>query len=170
VALSPAGQPLASFGDRFLAYLIDALIMTGVGMVVACPIMLLGFYLPFVMIETDGSGTITGGGWSFGLFFLAYAVMFVLLMAVYYVYFVEYQLRKGQTVGKRSMNLKVVPVDPRAAMTRGVLGRRYLVQFVVGIFVPFFSWVDGLWQLGDKPYQQTLHDKAARTVVVKVVP
>ena len=28
--------------------------------------------------------------------------------------------------------------------------------------------VDGLWQLWDKPYLQTLHDKAAQTVVVKV--
>ena len=34
--------------------------------------------------------------------------------------------------------------------------------------MPFLSYVDGLWQLWDKPYQQTLHDKAAKTVVIKV--
>jgi hypothetical protein len=28
--------------------------------------------------------------------------------------------------------------------------------------------IDGFWQLWDKPFQQTLHDKAAQTVVVKV--
>ena len=28
-------------------------------------------------------------------------------------------------------------------------------------------WLDGLWQLWDKPLRQCLHDKAADTVVVK---
>ena len=36
--------------------------------------------------------------------------------------------------------------------------------------MPFFSYLDGLWQLWDKPFLQTLHDKAAQTVVVKVWP
>jgi hypothetical protein len=48
--------------------------------------------------------------------------------------------------------------------------KRYLVQHVAGTFVPFFSYIDGFWQLWDKPYLQTLHDKAAQTVVVKVLP
>ena len=42
-----------------------------------------------------------------------------------------------------------------------MLAKRFLVQDVAGSFVPFFSWLDGLWQLWDKPYQQCLHDKFA---------
>ena len=76
--------------------------------------------------------------------------------------------RTGQTVGKKVMKLRVVPIDPSATLTRGMAGRRYLVQFVAGSFVPFLSYLDGLWQLWDKPYQQCLHDKVAETVVVKV--
>jgi hypothetical protein len=34
--------------------------------------------------------------------------------------------------------------------------------------VPFLSYLDGLWQLWDKPYLQCLHYKFAQTVVVKV--
>jgi hypothetical protein len=45
---------------------------------------------------------------------------------------------------------------------------RYLIEFVAATFVPFLPYLDGLWQLWDKPYQQTLHDKAAKTVVIKV--
>ena len=68
------------------------------------------------------------------------------------------------------MKIKVVPLAPGATLTRGMAAKRYLVEFPGGIFVPFFSYVDGLWQLWDKPYQQTLHDKFAQTVVVKVAP
>jgi hypothetical protein len=53
-------------------------------------------------------------------------------------------------------------------MTRGVAARRWLANVVAGAIIPFWRWIDGLWQLWDKPYQQCLHDKFARTVVVKV--
>ncbi len=53
-------------------------------------------------------------------------------------------------------------------LTRGMAAKRYLVENVAGMLVPFLVYLDGLWQLWDKPYQQTLHDKFARTVVVKV--
>ena len=71
----------------------------------------------------------------------------------------------------------------RSASTAGVSGKvRLLGEFVVAgiaswviigqtgtqLYVPFFSWIDGLWQLWDQPYRQCLHDKWAGTVVVKV--
>ena len=37
--LSPGGQPLADFGTRLLAYLIDAAIITAVAMVVFVPVL-----------------------------------------------------------------------------------------------------------------------------------
>ena len=42
-----------------------------------------------------------------------------------------------------------------------------MVQYIVGVVVPFFNWIDGLWQLWDKPFQQCLHDKAVTSVVVR---
>ena len=95
-------------------------------------------------------------------------VLFVLV--VYYFYAVEYMHRTGQTLGKKLMKIRVVPIDPAKRLTRGMAARRYLVFCVVGTIVPFFGLLDSLWQLWDKPYLQTLHDKAAETVVVKVSP
>ena len=77
-------------------------------------------------------------------------------------------LRSGQTIGKKALKIRVVPLDPAATLTRGMLAKRYLIEFVVGVVVPFFQYLDGLWQLWDKPYLQTLHDKVAETVVIKV--
>jgi uncharacterized RDD family membrane protein YckC len=96
------------------------------------------------------------------------AGVFLLMLVLYYVYDVEMMFRSGQTFGKKLMKIKVVPLDPAATLTRAAAAKRYGVEFVAGMFVPFFSYVDGFWQLWDKPYQQTLHDKAAGTIVIKV--
>jgi len=120
--------------------------------------------------ETQPDGTPVEPG--FATFFLplllAELVFVLLMLGVYYLYSVEYQGRSGQTVGKRVMKIRVVPLDPAARLDRGMLAKRFLVQYVGG-FVPLFSYLDGFWQLWDKPYQQCLHDKFAKTAVVKVV-
>jgi uncharacterized RDD family membrane protein YckC len=90
------------------------------------------------------------------------------MLVGYYVYYVEMMYRSGQTVGKKVMKVRVVPIDPHGTLTRTMAAKRYVVEFIGGIVIPFFSYLDGLWQLWDKPYQQTLHDKYAQTVVVKV--
>jgi len=164
VPIGPTGHPLAGFGDRFLAYLIDSLIMSLIGSVVACPIVIV--MLAAVVNNEGENNELTPGG--ILALVAGYGAFFVLSFVITYLYFVEYQLRSGQTVGKRVMSLRVLPVSARP-LDRGTLARRYLVQFVAGGFVPFFSFVDGLWQLWDQPLQQTLHDKAAQTVVAKVV-
>jgi uncharacterized RDD family membrane protein YckC len=169
--VSPAGQPLAGFVDRLLAYLIDALILTAAALVVALPavaILLLAF-LPELSDETRADGT---APWSFILALIAVEIGILLLVLVaQYLYWVEYQLRQGgQTIGKRVAKVRVAPLDPAGTLTRAVLAKRYLVQSVAGAFVPFFFYLDGLWQLWDRPFQQCLHDKFAQTVVVKVNP
>jgi uncharacterized RDD family membrane protein YckC len=170
VPLAPDGRPLADFGSRLLAHLIDGAILTGVAMVIFVPIMVLAV---FVLLPRM-SGPATGPDPVFAELFLPFLLielgLLLLLLAGYYIYFVEMMHRGGQTVGKKAMKLRVVPLEPGAVLTRGMAAKRYLVEFPAGIFVPFFSYVDGLWQLWDKPYQQTLHDKFAKTVVIKVAP
>jgi uncharacterized RDD family membrane protein YckC len=172
--VSPGGQPLADFGTRLLAYLIDVAILTGVIMIVALPAFLI-FFLTVVqpaVDETAPDGTLPDadiGAIVLGGLALE-AGLIVLVMAVTYLYTVELMYKSGQTVGKRVMKLRVIPIDPALRLTRGMAVKRWLVQFGAGSLVPFFSYLDGLWQLWDKPFLQTLHDKAAQTVVVKVWP
>jgi len=66
------------------------------------------------------------------------------------------------------VEIRAIPLPPGAPLTRGAAAKRWGVYQIVGAIVPVFSWVDGLWQLWDKPFQQCLHDKAAGTVVVKL--
>jgi uncharacterized RDD family membrane protein YckC len=176
IPLAPNGQPLASFGDRFLAYLLDALIMGAVALIWTVP-MLVWFFSVFWTWMSDAQRLhdadpsarpeLPGMGPILVAYLVFIAVTIVLSMAVSYLYLVEYQLRKGQTIGKRAMKLRVIPVDPAATLTRMDLLKRWAVERVAANFVPGLSLIDGLWQLWDKPLQQCLHDKAAGTVVVK---
>ncbi|MCA2213599.1 RDD family protein [Jidongwangia harbinensis] len=166
-ALSPGGQPLADFGTRLLAYLIDSAILFAVATLFATPVM---FY--FLLRWVDFSGGPADPGAFFGeivgpLLLVELGLIAVLLIA-YYVYYVEMMHRSGQTVGKKLLGIRVVAADPARRLTRTMAAKRYLVEFVAGTFVPLFVYLDGLWQLWDSPLQQTLHDKAAQTVVIKV--
>ena len=173
VPLSPGGAPLADFGTRLLAYLIDTAVMTGVLMVFAVP----AFIVVFVSMSDnitsiDPYGAQPDPADVFGGFFLPFLLvelgLFVVMLVLYYIYYVEIIRRTGQSIGKKAMKIRIVPLDPAETLTRGHLVKRYLIEFIGGVLIPLFSYLDGLWQLWDKPYQQALHDKVAKTVVVRV--
>jgi uncharacterized RDD family membrane protein YckC len=166
-AVAPNGAPLPDFGTRFVARLIDSAILGAVGAVFMV-ILFIGFF--FVMsraITVNDDGTSDFSPSAIVMFVLLVGAFVVALFVVQYVYEVEYSLRTGQTVGKRVMKLKIVPLDPTRQLTRGALVKRWLVQ-VGASFVPGLGLVDGLWQLWDQPYKQCLHDKGAKTLVVKL--
>ncbi|MGI5246591.1 RDD family protein [Dactylosporangium sp. CA-139066] len=164
VPYAPNGMPLAGFGDRFLAYLIDGLVTFGVAVVLAIPIFIAMFAVIAGTANTDSSSA----GPSILLILLFEFGYVLAILAWIYIYHVEMFGHSGVTWGKRAMKLRIIRLDdPAAPPTRGVMARRWAVQNVAGAVVPFFSYVDGLWQLWDKPYQQCLHDKAAGTIVVK---
>ena len=177
VPLAPTGQPLAGFGARLGAYLIEAIVFVTLSMLVIVPAiiaMIAWIGSQAAQFETD---PVTGQlvnepdpALFVGPIILGYVAIFALMFGLSYVYYVElFPSRRGVTLGKRAVGLALVRLDdPSAPITRGVAAKRWLMQYVVAMFVPFFSWIDGLWQLWDKPLQQCLHDKVAQTVVVKV--
>lgn len=179
-ALAPNGQPLASFLDRFLAYLIDTLIYTGVSLIWSIPFMIYWFSTMFTTMNdwsrtydpTDPASQPPVGQMMVDLYlpmFAYIAASYLLGMIFTFLYFGEYQYRQGgQTVGKRVMKIRVIPAAPDATLDRGHTTKRWGIQFVAAALVPFGNLLDGLWQLWDKPLQQCLHDKVAATVVVKV--
>lgn len=172
---APDGRPLAEFVDRFLARLIDGAIMTVVGLLIMIPMIVA--MVAIINNATSGAtvnpdGTISDEDTAAVVLPILgiYASIFLIIFALSWVYEVELPLRKsGQTFGKRAMKITVVPLHPGTPMTRGVLGKRWLIQVGSGFFF-VLQWLDGLWQLWDKPFRQCLHDKFAKTVVVKVGP
>ncbi|MGC0420816.1 RDD family protein [Embleya sp. AB8] len=103
---------------------------------------------------------------SFGAQFTS-GLIFSLL---YFVYDGFQNDRYGRTLGKRAMGIKVVrvadggPVAGSIAWTRAGV---YTLPVIVPCLGTLFWLVNVLWQFWDQPWHQCLHDKAARTTVIR---
>lgn len=167
---APYGQPtagrppLADFGARLVALIIDALI-------VSIPIMVLGFILFFVLIGSTqawlGGLDGTGGPDAVGAGFAGAMLVMVLFIGLSFMVPILYQVgfeggRLGQTIGKWAMNIRVVeaPTAGRVAPSKAFI-RSLVRSFVSGAVL----WLGYLWMLWDDQ-NRTWHDMAADTRVV----
>lgn len=168
--MSPRGLPLASFGDRLLAVLIDGAVLIAASMVFIVPAFIVFFRMVLPGLTTTADGRATSDPFTNFLIpmLVLQGVIFVVAFALSYVYQVEMMFKTGQTIGKRVMRIQVVPLDPAATLNRTAAAKRWAAYQIGGAVIPVFSYLDGLWQLWDKPWQQCLHDKFAGTIVVKV--
>jgi uncharacterized RDD family membrane protein YckC len=143
-AFDALGRPLASWGQRLVAIVIDELFIY---IVTFCAVYALGLRRSF-----------------------AGAMVSLVMAAVYYAVLNGSEV--GQTFGKRAMGIQVRDVGG-AGGTIG-MRRAGLRFVTVGLFriIPFFglfTLLDGLWPLWDRQ-RQALHDKIAGSVVVRVTP
>jgi uncharacterized RDD family membrane protein YckC len=178
--VGPGGQRLAEFTDRLVARIIDVAILGAANAVVIVPIYLIAFFAIFsdfgatVYTERDPFGRpTTPAPDPFAVLAPLLGVMALLVLLsslLSYLYEVELMFRSGQTIGKRVMKIRVIPLDPAQPLTRGHAFKRFLVANVAAGLVPGLAWVDGLWQLWDQPYRQCLHDKFAKTLVIRLSP
>lgn len=160
---------MADAGARLVARIIDAALLL----------------IPQLLLAAIGIGVGLGLGFAFaepetGGFTLAIVFGFVLALGLTgtlsYVYLVNYLCRhEGQTIGKRSQRIRVVRLDG-TAVTVAEAKRRWLsyegvslIGFLLSIFTTVYVYLDVLWLLCTKPNRQCLHDKYAKTVVVKVL-
>lgn len=146
---------LAGAGARLGGNLIDSLVMGfGAGLLVAV-------ILPLVLA---GMGTAPRGhghgGPSIALLLLV-ELGVILLVACYEPLMLA---ARGQTLGKMAVGIKVVRPDLRP-ISRGQAWGRGLGRLLLG-FIPFVGLIDVLMVFSAR--RQTLHDRMAGTIVVKV--
>ena len=135
-------QQYASNWQRYVAYLVDSFL---VGLVYIGPTIFL--------VATGKKEIITQ--WAF--------VFQVLAFLVNFGYYVVYQAKTGQTIGKKTMGIKVVMADGKTPSMMTFFLREIVGKFVSAIIL-FIGYIMILW---DKN-KQGLHDKIAGTFVVKV--
>ncbi|MEU6894266.1 RDD family protein [Streptomyces sp. NPDC046557] len=154
--------PLADFGKRLGARIIDLII-------VAVPLFLI--QLPFgnrrYVVDTnkgeDVTEVITKSYNGTGL-------LWTLISIVAYVgYDWWFTKKNGQTVGKRLLGLRVAMLNDGSVPPSGPALSRGAVLWVPTLICCFCLWPLALIVsiLVDKPYKQGLHDKVAKTVVVR---
>lgn len=146
----PAGAlEYAGFGPRFLAYLIDSVIL---GLLILLPVAVMVF--ASVRAQTQGPS-----GMLVAIEALCSLVIFVISLG-YQVYFVG---SKGATPGKRIMKLKVTFPDGTWPIGYGKAFLRMIGYAISGMI----CYVGFLMIIFDKETHRALHDKIAGTVVIR---
>ncbi|MFI1421710.1 RDD family protein [Streptomyces sp. NPDC020731] len=144
--------PLADSGRRTLARVIDMIL---VGIVV----WLLTW--PFGVSEYDVDGDRINVGNSFAQSAVA-AVLYI-------AYDTFMTARNGQTLGKKWLHMRVADLADGSNPSTQTAFIRALVLWLPFAFCCACVWtaISGGWSFFDRPYKQGLHDKAAKTVVVR---
>lgn len=147
--------PLATLGQRFLARVVDSLILIVLDLVMSAAV--LGGELSDPADADLGKQVVAGG----------------LTFILYFVYEGAMTAARGQTFGKMLLRIRAARLVDGAVPGSSGWNRAavYALPGVLGVILigPLFWLVNSLWCTWDKPYRQCLHDKAARTVVVAAV-
>ncbi|MET9465040.1 RDD family protein [Streptomyces sp. NPDC006544] len=154
--------PLADFGKRLAARIVDVLI-------IAVPLFLIQLavgtkrYTVDTNNGEDVSEVITKSYSGTGL------VMTLVSIAAYVGYDWWFTKKNGQTLGKKWMGLRVAMLNDGSIPPSGPALGRAAVLWLPTLICCFCLWPIALVisMLVDKPYKQGLHDKVAKTVVVR---
>jgi uncharacterized RDD family membrane protein YckC len=139
--------PLAEGGKRVLARLLDIVV-----------VLVPAGVLDWVTVGIDSNDYDTGRS----------AVGGVLTAIIGFFYEWLTTRSGGQTLGKRVMKLRAAMLDDGRVPPASAAAVRALVLWVPAFCCScFWFLIIGITVLFDRPYKQGLHDKAARTVVVR---
>ena len=162
----PTDPTLAEWWQRLVAWLIDGILLGIVSWLVS-----------FILRITVGFGLVSfsmsNGGYSNSTFLVTYILSALPYLIIPFLYYWLMQAKlNGQTLGKMVLKIRVVN-DDRTPLSLGDAALRALTYPVLAWFATFtcigllYYLLDGLWALWDKPNQQMLHDKMAKTLVIK---
>ncbi|WP_433530157.1 RDD family protein [Micromonospora sp. CA-263727] len=176
----PHGLPLASYGARLTARLIDF------GVVLALNVLVNGWFVwryaqeisPFLneagrRVQAQDRTTEPLPQWGEQAGSLLVVILLIATM-LWLAYEVPSMAANGQTFGKRVLRIKAVPVEADAPLGFGRALRRWntlglptLLWYCCGLGL-LLQLIDALSPLFDHPLRQALHDKRAQTLVVQL--
>lgn len=163
--------PLASWSSRLGAVLIDLLIISIVMLPVYISLLGSAFNEFRMAVPTDGPPQVPQAAITAfqDKVFNVSPLLSLAFVLVSLVYFVPQNVACGRTVGKRMLGIRIrMLAEDRTPDLPAALIRWALFTAAAVLAGGFFLVPDGLWPLWDKPWQQALHDKLAKTVVVPI--
>jgi len=148
---APANYELAGLGTRFVAAIIDLVLLLVVAAII---------FIPFVLFYAF-SIIATGSAWYVRTIFGPFEGVLFLLFVIYFTF---YEGTSGQTIGKRMMHVKVVRVPTGQPPS--------LLRALVRNLLRIIDWLPVLYILGFlvsllNSRRQRLGDLVADTVVIR---
>lgn len=164
VAQAQASARPAGLGKRFVARLIDTLVLAAVTAGVALP---LGMRAADHIDSKIDAAKLSGEKVTVWLLDGTTAGYLGIVLGVLLIFGVLYEAlptaKWGRTLGKRVCGVEVRDIEAHGTPSFGAALRRWLVYSVPGVLV--VGVVGVLWCVFDRPWRQCWHDKAAGTFV-----
>jgi uncharacterized RDD family membrane protein YckC len=164
----PQGQPLAEWWKRLVALIIDGFIV-GIPSGILGPI-IFGFmfagFTPEATFDPVTGQIDTSGGFFAGIL-AAQGALFLAGAVISAVYYTFLHAKRGQTVGKMALRLKVVDETTGELIPTGKAFVRWIIPGLGWLTCGILTLIDGLFPLWD-PKRQALHDKMAKTSVIQL--
>jgi uncharacterized RDD family membrane protein YckC len=178
---TPDGEPLAGWGIRFGAYIIDAVIVAAVAAIIGAPFVakIVNAYGDLFRDSIHAAETGSARPNQMDVYsqiWLPLIGLVVVSIVLNFIYQVGFLRWRAATPGKLMLGLRVRLREQPGPLEWSTILRRWVSQFgpnllslvpFIGLIAGLYPWVDGLWPLWDER-RQALHDKFARTNVVKV--
>ena len=162
------GANLASYGQRVVAYLLD-------GMVQGLVLVPLVMWLEWPVYQ-DLSAALDANGGQLTQAMLDTLVqraqqnslwVTIATLVVTALYAVPQVALYGRTLGKRVVGLRVQSSDGAGVISWRQSLLRWMIQGAGWLICSLLLLIDLLWPLWDRPLRQAIHDKAARTIVIR---
>ena len=170
----PGRDPgLAEWWRRLLARLIDLAAVAVVLLPVAIPMLSPSFSrleriaAQYPNLASPQAQSAFAGAQS--KFLGALYTLSLIAAAVWFLYDAFQHAKWGQTLGKRALSTRVVSADDGSPISTATAVKRagvYALIPVIPLIGTFFALLNELWLTWDRR-RQCLHDKAARTIVVR---
>ncbi len=146
--MSVAEHELASWGRRLAALVVDIVVL---GLVIAAALLAAGFPADDLRERVQAGET------------LLLVFVFLIPEGIYYTALIG---SRSQTFGKMALGIKVVDAESSSPIGYARAFTRWLSTAAMRALLTVPTVVDHLWPLRDRR-NQTLHDKVARSVVVR---
>lgn len=146
----------AEAGLRLVARLLDTFLTFLCTLLVGLTVT--GIFLPMYGGDMDRAGP------EYGI------PMIIAIVAVPFLYEWVQVAKWGKTVGKHVVGIRVCASGGEAVPLGRAAVRALCYSpgiYYVPNYLPVLAQLNVLWMLWDKPWRQCLHDKAAKTIVVK---
>ncbi|HCN04820.1 MAG TPA: hypothetical protein DIS79_04305 [Bacteroidetes bacterium] len=144
--------PKANFGERLVAFIIDAVIT------------LVTFYVVYFLLALLAVGVVQGSESTDAAITIVVVIGVICFLGCILYTPISESLMKGQTIGKKAMKIRVVRLDG----TQATVGN-YFARWAIGIFeINLFFGVPAIIAMVSSKNGQRLGDMAAGTTVVKL--
>jgi len=159
--------PLASLGDRIIAYIID-LFVTQLGALVVGLLVLIVWLILFAI--DSGSATLDDSVYSIALTITG--IIAGLVWFAFNVYYFIFWLTRheGQTIGKKFKKIRIMIVEDLESgeirtMVKGDTGV-VLLRLVFSVVDALFFGLVALYLINSNPNRQRFADQQAKTIVI----